>query len=55
MEKYDFGLPKLTEKLSDEDLASYVVLLKSGDAKLGEMFQELGRWQENMPKPPGRE
>jgi hypothetical protein len=55
VERYDFGLPKLTEKLSDEDLASYVVLLKSGDARLGEMFQELGHWQESMPKPPGRE
>jgi hypothetical protein len=55
VEKYDFDLPKLTEKLSDEDLASYLVLFKSGDEQLGKMFQELHQWQESVPKPPGRD
>ncbi len=31
VERYDFQRPKLTEKLSDEVLASYVFLLHSGD------------------------
>jgi hypothetical protein len=52
---YDFGRPKLTERLSDEELASYLVLLRSGDEKLGKMFKELGEWQETLPKPPSRD
>ena len=52
VERYDFGRPKLTEKLSDEVLASYVFLVKSGDAKIGKMFKELSEWQSGLPKPP---
>jgi hypothetical protein len=55
VEKYDFGWPRITERLGDEDLASYLLLLKSGDGALGRMFQELGRWQEGLPKPPSRD
>jgi hypothetical protein len=52
VERYDFGRPKLTEKLSDEILASYVFLLQSGDKELERMFKELGEWQAGLPKPP---
>ncbi len=52
VEKYDFRRPKLTETLSDEVLASYVFLLKSGDKELGRMFKELKEWQAALPKPP---
>jgi hypothetical protein len=52
VEKYDFGRPKLTEKLTDEVLASYVFLLQSGDKELGKMFKELADWQSGLPKPP---
>jgi hypothetical protein len=52
VEGYDFGRPKLTEKLSDEVLASYVFLVQSGDAKIGKMFKELSEWQSGLPKPP---
>ena len=52
VERYDFARPKLTEKLSDEVLASYVFLLQSGDKELGRMFQELADWQDCLPKPP---
>ena len=45
VERYDFGRPKLTEKLSDGVLASYVFLLQSGDKELGRMFKELADWQ----------
>jgi hypothetical protein len=51
VEKYDFGRPKLTEKLSDEMLASYVFLLQSGNPELGKMFKELADWQSGLPKP----
>ena len=54
VEKHDFGRPKLTEKLSDGTLASYVFLLQSGDKELGSMFKELADWQANLPKPPWR-
>jgi len=52
VERYDFGRPKLTEKLSDEVLASYVFLLQSGDKELGRMFKEIAEWQAGLPKPP---
>ena len=52
VERYDFRRPKLTEKLSDEVLASYVFLLQSGDKELGRMFKELTEWQAGLPKPP---
>jgi hypothetical protein len=52
VERYDFARPKLTEKLSDEVLASYVFLLQSGDKGLGRMFKELADWQASLPKPP---
>jgi len=51
VEGHDFGRPKLTEKLSDELLASYVFLLQSGDKELGRMFKELADWQASLPKP----
>jgi len=52
VEKYDFGRPKLTEKLSDEVLASYVFLVQSGNPEIGNMFKELSEWQSSLPKPP---
>jgi hypothetical protein len=52
VERYDFGRPKLTEKLSDEVLTSYVFLVQSGDPKIGELFKELAEWQTGLPKPP---
>jgi hypothetical protein len=52
VERYDFARPKLTEKLSDEVLASYVFLLQSRDKDLERMFEELAEWQANLPKPP---
>ena len=52
VERYDFRRPKLTERLSDEVLASYVFILQSGDKELGRMFKELAEWQAALPKPP---
>jgi len=52
VENYDFGRPRLTEKLGDEVLASYVFLLQSGDKELSRMFKDLAEWQASLPKPP---
>jgi hypothetical protein len=50
VERYDFGRPRLAEKLSDEVLASYVFLAQSGDQEIGKMFKELSEWQRGLPK-----
>lgn len=51
VEKYDFRLPKLTEQLSDEDFASYVLLIRKENHELAKMLGELGEWQKGVPKP----
>jgi hypothetical protein len=52
VEKYDFGRPKLTERLTDDVLASYVFLLLSGDGELSRMFKEIAEWKAGLPEPP---
>ena len=52
VDKHDFGLPKITEKLTDETLASYVLFVKGGNAEITKMFKELAEWQEGLPRPP---
>lgn len=52
VERYDFHRPNLTQRLSDEALASYVFLLQSGDKELELMFKELSEWQKGLPKSP---
>jgi len=52
VKEYDFGLARLTEKVSDEALASYILLLKNGNEDLDKMFKELSEWQATLPKPP---
>jgi hypothetical protein len=51
VEKYDFGLRKITEQLSDADFASYMVLIQKEDPNLVKMLRELGEWQKGVPKP----
>ncbi|MDE1857753.1 MAG: hypothetical protein KGI26_01625 [Thaumarchaeota archaeon] len=50
VESHDIGLPKLTEHLTDTDLARYVVLVQNEDPKLAEMMAELGEWQKTTPR-----
>ncbi len=50
VEKYDFGLPRLTERLTDDGLASYLNLLGKEDPEFSKMFRELSVWQEKAPK-----
>jgi len=52
IEKYDFGLPKLTEALDAGTIAQYTQLLVSEDPNFAEMFKELTRWMETLPKLP---
>jgi hypothetical protein len=52
VERYDLERPKLTERLTDEVLASYVFLLLAGDTEAGRMFKELADWQIALPRPP---
>jgi hypothetical protein len=53
IEKYDFKLPKLTQELDDNTLAQYSQLLVSEDTRFAEMFKELTKWINSLPKPPG--
>jgi len=45
IEKYDFGIPKLTQELDDSTLAQYAYLLVSEDATFGELFNTLADWK----------
>ncbi len=54
IEKYDFGIPKLTQELEDDTLAQYTYLLLSEDAKFGELFAQLGDWMNSLPQFPGK-
>jgi len=54
IEKYDFGIPKLTQELDDSTLAQYTYLLLSEDAKFGELFGLLGDWMNSLPQFPSK-
>ena len=54
IEKYDFGIPKLTQELDDSTLAQYTYLLVSEDATFGELFNALGNWMNNLPTFPDK-
>jgi hypothetical protein len=51
IEKYDFKLPKLTQKLDDNTLAQYSQLLVGQDLRFAKMFKELTKWINSLPKP----
>ncbi|MDG6902042.1 MAG: hypothetical protein JRM80_08790 [Nitrososphaerota archaeon] len=50
VESNEVGLPKLTESLTDEDLAGYVGLIQKEDPRLARMMTELGEWQKTTPR-----
>lgn len=54
IEKYDFGIPKLTQELDDSALAQYTYLLLSEDATFGELFTALGDWMNSLPQFPDK-
>jgi uncharacterized membrane protein len=54
IEKYDFGIPKLTQELDDSILAQYAYLLVSEDATFGELFNALGDWMNSLPNFPDK-
>ena len=51
IERYNFKLPRLTQKLDDNVLAEYSQLLTSGDTRFAKMFKELTEWLNSLPKP----
>jgi hypothetical protein len=54
IEKYDFGIPKLTQELDDGTLAQYTYLLLSEDATFGELFNALADWMNSLPQFPDK-
>jgi hypothetical protein len=50
VESHDLGIPKLTERLTDGDLARYVALIQKEDPRLTKMMAELGEWQKTTPR-----
>jgi hypothetical protein len=52
VDRYEFGLPKLTEELDDASLVQYTRLLVDEDPNFSRMFQELTDWINSLPKPP---
>jgi hypothetical protein len=50
VESHNLKLPRLTEPLSDSDLAGYVTLIQNGDPEVAKMMQELGEWQKDTPR-----
>ncbi|MFB3889986.1 MAG: hypothetical protein ACE14S_10885 [Candidatus Bathyarchaeia archaeon] len=52
VERYDFGLPKLTEELDDDTFARYMLLMQNEDSRFAEMFKELADWMNELPKSP---
>jgi hypothetical protein len=54
IEKYDFGIPKLTQELDDSTLAKYTYLLLSEDATFAELFSALGDWMNRLPQFPDK-
>ncbi|MDD1747013.1 MAG: hypothetical protein LUQ16_04550 [Methanomassiliicoccales archaeon] len=52
VDRYEFGLPRLTEELDDASLVQYTRLLVDEDPNFSRMFQELTDWINTLPKPP---
>jgi hypothetical protein len=50
VESHRLKLPRLTEPLSDADLAGYVHFIQSEDPDVSKMMHELGEWQKTTPK-----
>ena len=50
VERHELKLPKLTETLSDSDLAAYVTLIQNEDPEIESLMKELGEWQRTTPK-----
>lgn len=47
-ERYDFGIPKLTQDIDELSLLKYIALLKANDVQCTKMFQELMERMKNI-------
>jgi hypothetical protein len=50
VESHRFKLPRLTEHLTDSDLAGYMTLIQEGNGEVAKMMQELEEWQRTTPR-----
>jgi len=50
-EKYDFGVPKLTQDLDEISLLHYIALQTANDPLCSKMLQELMEWMKKVPQP----
>jgi hypothetical protein len=50
-EKYDFGIPKMTQDIDELTLIRYIALLKANDQRCSQMLQDLLKWMKNVPQP----
>ena len=50
VESHTLKLPRLTETLSDADLAAYVALIQNEDPEIAGLMKELGEWQRTTPQ-----
>jgi Spy/CpxP family protein refolding chaperone len=50
VESHTLNLPRLTEALSDADLAAYMTLIQKEDPEVVSLMKELGEWQQTTPK-----
>jgi hypothetical protein len=55
VDRYDHGLPKLSEELDDASIAQYARLLVEEDPAFMEMFGELVSWMDSLPKAEDKE
>ena len=49
VDRHDLGLPRLTDRLADEDMARYALMLGAQNPELMSMLRELSEWQEKVP------
>jgi hypothetical protein len=47
-EKHNLPLPRLTQELSDEELAAYLALALADDEKVGDYLQDMMGWFESL-------
>jgi hypothetical protein len=50
VERYEFGLPRLTTDLDERSLLAYIALLQENNEQFTKMFQELLEWMKNLPQ-----
>jgi hypothetical protein len=50
VERYEFGLPRLSCELDERALLGYLALMQQNNEQFTKMFQELLEWMKNVPQ-----